>query len=152
MRDTPFLCSVFEFTLILFGRSNMRLHLSSALGLWITRSFPRFCISFFNSTMTATLINVEKSKRTRTNVKQSKFGCFTCKYDLNLPAPLIHIALTNDLELDALSVMRQNLHVSDVGLQSASAKVIPKGPILIHRLRLHQRHQLYPCRPRLHRQ
>ncbi|KAI1072026.1 hypothetical protein LB507_005116 [Fusarium sp. FIESC RH6] len=29
--------------------------------------------------MTATLINTEKSKRTRTNVKQSKFGCFTCK-------------------------------------------------------------------------
>lgn len=89
--------------------------------------------------MTATLTNTEKSKRTRTNVKQSKFGCFTCKYDLNLLAPVIHIALTNDLELDALSVMRQNLHVNDVGLQSASVKAIPKALILIHRLRLHQR-------------
>ena len=100
--------------------------------------------------MTATLINTEKSKRTRTNVKQSKFGCFTCKYDSSPTAYQSHHANSNNPEPDVSSATKQNLHVDDVGLQSASAKVIPKGPILIHRLRLHQRHQLYPCRPRLH--
>lgn len=27
------------------------------------------------------MVEATKPKRTRTNVKQSKFGCFTCKYD-----------------------------------------------------------------------
>ncbi|KAF4970027.1 hypothetical protein FSARC_2844 [Fusarium sarcochroum] len=80
---------------------------------------------------TSSTTNADKAKRTRTNVKQSKFGCFTCKYGHTCSSTRAGPRNRADqglIGLDESSAMRPNQRVDDAPFVDLACTVLTQSP------------------------